>query len=130
MITAFCVHGKTKISIEENIIVIQSEGPWNNEYFKTLHQEILLAVSRLNTDHYGVLLLPIGETISVAEALDYHMDFLKQGNVKAIAINLENSHIPNTTERLCRKVYEQIGINFQFFSSNDSAKEWLKTTLS
>lgn len=129
MVVAFCAHGKTEISIEENIIVIKSVGPWNMEYFQGLHQEIITAVSHVNINNYGVLLVPIGEAISVAGAFDYHVDFIKQGNAKAVAINLTNSDIPNTTKSLCSKAYDQVGLNFQFFYSNDSAKEWLQNSL-
>jgi hypothetical protein len=128
--TAFFAHGKTEIIIEGNIIIIQCVGPWNIEYFHGLHQDIVSAVSQVNINNYAVLLKPIGEAICVAEAIDYHVAFLNQGNAKAIAVNLSDSDVPNTTKSLCNKAYEKAQLNFQFFYSDEPAKVWLKESLS
>jgi hypothetical protein len=126
MVAKFIAHGNTEIIMEGNIIVIRCVGPWNIEYFHRLHQDILTAVSQVDINNYGVLFLPISEAICVAEAIDYHVDFLKQGNAKAIAVNLTGSEVPNITKDLCQKAYEQAGLNFQFFYSDESAKAWLQ----
>jgi hypothetical protein len=129
MFSAFVAHGKTEIKIKDNIIIIRSIGPWNVEYFRDLHQEVIAATSQVNINNYAILLVPIGEALGVAEAIDYHVDFIKQGNAKAVAINLANSDIPNTTKNLCSKAYELSGLNYQFFSSDESATEWLQQLL-
>jgi hypothetical protein len=126
MAAKFFAHGKTEITIEGNILVVRSVGPWNIEYFHDLHQDLIEAVSQVDINNYGILLIPIGEAISVAEAIDYHVGFLKQGNTKAVAVNLSSSDVPNTTKDLCSKAYKRAALNFEFFYSNDSAKEWLK----
>jgi hypothetical protein len=126
MVATFIAHGKTEIIIEGNIIVIRCIGPWNIEYFHRLHQDIINAVSQVDIHNYAVLLIPLNEAICVAEAIDYHVDFLKQGNAKAIAVNLIGSDVPNITKELCQKAYEQAGLNYQFFYSDESAKAWLE----
>jgi hypothetical protein len=130
MVSEFSAHGRTEITTEGNIIIIKSLGPWNIEYFHCLHQDIIAAVSQVDFNNYAVLLLPMGEAISVAEAIDYHVAFLKEGNAKAIAVNLSGSDVPNSTKSLCSKAYEQANLNFEFFYSDDLAKQWLQSWLS
>ena len=129
MVSSFSAHGRTEIIIDGNIIVITSVGPWNIEYFHDLHQDILAAVTEVDFDNYAVLLKPLGEAVSVAEAIDYHVAFLKQGNAKAIAVNLSGSDVPNTTKSLCTKAYRQAALHFEFFYCDDSAKAWLQEQL-
>ncbi|GAA0810307.1 hypothetical protein GCM10009111_00970 [Colwellia asteriadis] len=129
MSTAFSVHGAKEITVENNIITIRSVGPWNIEYFHLLHQDLIAAVTLVDFNNYAVLLVPLGEAISVAEALDYHVAFLKKGNTKAVAINLAGSDVPNSTKSLCTKAYEQAGLNFKFFTSDEEAKQWLQDIL-
>ena len=129
MVGEFPTHGRTDIIINGNVITIDSLGPWNIEYFHELHQDILIAVAKVDFTNYAVLLRPKGEAISVAEAIDYHVAFLKEGNAKAIAVNLSGSDVPNTTKSLCSKAYRAANVNFEFFYCDDLAKAWLNEHL-
>jgi len=125
----FSAHGKTHICIEGNIIIIECVGPWNIEYFKELHSEIIEAVQKVDRDNYAFLLIPRGEAICTHETIDFHIDFIRQGNNKAVAVNLSQSEVPNTTESICRTAYQGAGLTFKFFDCNEQAKTWLMTKL-
>lgn len=123
----FSVHGKSNITIVDNIVIIESKGPWNIEYFKGLHDELKEAIQKSLLTSYGVLLIPIGEAIGVYETMEYHVKFLRQGAAKAVAINLERCDTPHSTQSLCREAYESVQLEHEFFYSNEEAINWLKT---
>ncbi len=129
MNSSFSAHGQTKISVEDDIIIIESTGPWNLEYFKAFHKELVLTLVNFSLDKHAVLLIPIGETIAVYEARDYHIEFLKKGTTRAVAINLSKSKAPLTTQNMCKEVYNEVPLEHKFFTSTEEAKCWLKNKL-
>ncbi|MDP7593893.1 MAG: hypothetical protein QF552_14575 [Litorilituus sp.] len=126
---SFSTHGQTKISVEGDIIIVESTGPWNLEYFEALHQELVMTIINSALDKYAVLLIPIGETIAVHEAKDFHTEFIKKGKACAIAVNLSQSETPLTTQKMCKEVYKEAALEHEFFTSTEKAKCWLKTKL-
>lgn len=84
----FEVHGCSNITVEGNIIVIDAQGPWNYEFMAIIHKNILDAVKHVDINNFAVLLHPIGESVPVNDAINTHVDFLKEGNTKAVAVNL------------------------------------------
>lgn len=126
MASPFLAHGKTAISVNDNIITIKTTGPWNVEYFTSLHFDIVASIQKYTLTDYSVLLVPYGEAIGVSEIMDYHVNFLKQGNTKVIAIDLSSCETPNSTESLCRMAYEAANIEHEFFNNNTEALAWIK----
>ena len=129
MTSPFSAHGKTAISVAENIMTIQTRGPWNIEYFTSLHQEILEAIKAHSLVNFSVLLIPYGEAIPVHEAMDYHVNFISQGNTSAVAVNLSHCETPMSTEALCRVAYEAANIDYAFFESDEQALLYLKSKM-
>ena len=129
MLNRFAVHGKCNISIEDSIIIIESTGPWNIEYFHQLHQNIVTAVSQVNVENYAILLVLHGEAICTHEVIKFHIDFLRQGNSKAVAVNLSQCDTPQLTKDLCCMVYKAAQLTFDFFDSNKQARIWLDSKL-
>ena len=121
----FTIHGDCEIKVEGNIVHINLEGPFNIEFFSFMHKELLAIGDQINKDHYAVILSPKGEAVIVDQAFKYHTDFLLQRTPKAVAINLENCETKVVTESICEKIYQQAGINHQFFNSHQQALHWL-----
>jgi len=129
MSSLFNAHGHSAISIADNIMTIQSRGPWNIEYFEGLHRNIIEVIKEYSLTDFAVLLIPYGEAIGVHEAMKYHVEFLRQGSSMAVAVNLSNCETPLSTESMCRVAYESADLAHEFFSDNESAISWLKTKL-
>ena len=129
MFNKFLVHGASIISIEDNIIMLETTGPWNIEYFYGLHKDLASAVEKVDKDNHAVLIIPYGEAICTYEVIDYHIEFLRQGSAKAVAVNLSKSEVPSATKSICSTAYEAVGVTFDFFNCNEQAKSWLKTKL-
>ena len=129
MSSQFNVHGKCQIVVEDNVLIIDAEGPWNIEFMQKLHKQLQEASQQVDINNYGVLLKPYGEALAVQEAIDYHVDFLRQARTKVVAINLANSDIPSMTKLMCEKIYQQANLSAEYFTDNIAAKKWLKEQL-
>ncbi len=127
--TLFNPHGTLKLAIEENIILLEAQGPWNIEYIEYLHQELSKAVTQVDHNNYGVLFTPKGEAISVEEGLEYHLRFLRRGNTQAISLNLAHCTTSLLTENLFTKLYRAAGIEHAFFDNAFDARLWLEQIL-
>lgn len=125
----FIAHGNTSINIDSDVIIIESTGPWNIEYFYGLHLDIAKAIQQVDSENYAILLIPKGEAIGTPESMEYHIDFLRQGNAKAVAINLSKSETPSSTKSLCSIAYQTVNLTFEFFTSNEQAMLWLNSKL-
>jgi len=127
--TIFAPHGTLDLTIEDDMILIEALGPWNIEYIDYLHQKLLWAVTQIDRSDLGVLLTLKGEAISVEAGLEYHADFIRQGNTKAIAVNLAHCTTPLLTENLFSKLYRLAKIKHAFFDNVFDARAWLENEL-
>jgi len=130
MSSQFIPHGKCNIAVEDNLLIVEIEGPWNIEFIQNMHASLLKASQHVDINNYGILLILHGETLAVQEAIDYHVEFIQQVNTKALAINLAHSNIPSMTKQMCEKIYRTVNFPSQYFTDTPSAKEWLQSQLS
>jgi len=121
----FKIHGECSLSWENNILIIDVEGPCNMEFYAYLHQKILSFIQNIDKSNYAALLLPRGDAVIIVDALPAHVEFLKGVSVKGIAVVLDYSGTPSMTEAMCHKAYENSGIVHQFFEHINDAKSWL-----
>lgn len=130
MTKIFKPHGSSVIKIDGNIMCIEAEGPWNAEFFQMFHKEMTKAAyEHLDINNYGTLLLPLGEALGVLEGFQEHIAFVERSNTKGLAICLKNSAVPELSRRMCKKMYDQIDVNYQFFDEVEDAKAWLNSLL-
>ena len=125
VIKKFKSHGKCDINIKGNIIVVDAQGPWNLEFVEQLHQDLTVAVKKVNNHQYFVLIRPYGEALVVNEGIDYHIHFIKNSHVSAVALNLQHTSTKSITKNLFEKVYQTAGIEHKFFTCNNLAEQWL-----
>lgn len=125
----FKPHGTSVIHTEGNILVIDAEGPWNDEFFKQFHAEMAEAAKALDLNNYATLILPRGEALGVQDGLDRHVSFVRKSGSRALALCLKYSDTPEISRFICSKMYDQVGIEYQFFDTIEEAKAWLLTFL-
>jgi len=123
-------HGKCDIIVEDNILVVEVEGPWNIEFIQNMHASLLSASKQIDINNYGILLLLCGDAVAVQEAIDYHIEFIQHISAKAVAINLAHSNVPSITKHMCEKIYQTVSFPTQYFTDTLSAQKWLKAQLS
>ena len=122
-------HGDFKIKIDKNVILIDAWGPWNQEFFTQFHRQLYLAVHQLTVDIYGALVVIHGQGLPVNDAIDDHIAFLRQGNVRALAVDLSCCSTAGLSKDVFSKIYTQSELNFEFFDDNQAAKKWLTQQL-
>ena len=125
----FSPHGTLDIIVDDNIIFIEAQGPWNIEYLALLHEEFTKAVCRVDIANYAILITPKGEAISAEARGESHISFIKKGNAKAVALNLAYCTTALLTERIFTKLYRAADIKHAFFDSHHDARLWLDEEL-
>jgi hypothetical protein len=126
----FPVHGRCQFTFDNNIIIIDALGPWNLEFFEILHSNLLRIVQENFKDKaYGIVVILKGETLATQEGLNYHLYRVKQGNAKAIAINMIHSSFALTTQIQFEAVYNKAELKNKFFRDTSMAKQWIEDVL-
>ena len=130
MSPTFPVHGRCTFTVDKNIIIIDTLGPWNLEFFEILHLNLQQTVQEnFKNKAYGIVVELKGETLATQEGLNYHLHKVKQGNAKAIAINMLQSSFALTTQIQFEAVYNKAGLKNEFFTDTTTAKEWIERVL-
>jgi len=123
-------HGKCNYLVENNIITIDATGPWNLEFFKQMHRELAdIILNDVDFNNFAILLILKGDSVAVQDGLNYHLNLVRSGPTKALAINSALSNAPQITQSIFKKVYDQAGLKNQCFNSTDAAKAWLAAQL-
>ena len=129
MTITYVAHGEVDIIIDDDIMMITAEGPWNDEFFPAFHQQLVKAAYHLNIDRYVVLLDVVGQAIATPRSIEYHAKFVSQSDVQAVAISLQHCQSIAVTRPMFHDIYQQAGINHQFFDNKQAAKAWLHKVL-
>ena len=126
----FPAHGGLEIEVEDNIINIFAEGPFNVEYFSNLHRALKNAAPYVNIDNYGVLISMSGEAVALQEGLKKHKDFVRRAGTKFIAIVIpSDSQTFGISKKMITNTYQGVVTAFDFFDSVDAASCWLRAHL-
>ena len=129
--TKFTPHGSCSFLVEGNIIIIDATGPWNLEFFKQMHRELVaIILNQVDRHNFAILLVLKGDSLAVQDGLDYHLEQVKTGPTKALAINASESNAPQTTINLFKNVYDQAGLKNKSFDRTSEATAWLTNQLS
>lgn len=118
-------HGKHKMWVEKNVVCIESQGPWNLEYFNDMHIELFNLVQSIKEEPYAVYIKLIGNAMPVAEGLNAHQKFVATGQSRALAMDLSECDTKPITEKVFKNAYYGAGIPCQVFESQAAAFDWL-----
>ena len=123
-------HGQCSYSVEGNIVTVHATGPWNLEFFKQMHYELgQIILHDVDFHNFAILLILQGESLAAKDGLDYHLNLVRSGPTKALAIYSTLSDAPQVTQSVFQSVYNRAGLKNQTFDSIDNAKAWLKAQL-
>lgn len=120
------MHGNVSLTWRNDILEINTTGPWNMEFFNHLHQALFEAVRLQNETNFLVLLNIKGEAVATPDAQAFHTEFLKASSARAIAVNINECQTKSMTRDICHQVYQGAGLLHQCFLSRADALAWLK----
>ncbi len=126
----FIPHGKCSYTVDDNIITIDATGPWNLEFFQQMHRELSEIILRdVDFHNFAILLVLRGDSFATQDGLNYHLNLVKRGPTKALAMNSGLSNAAQITQSIFKKTYDQAHLINQYFDSTEAAKAWLRTKL-
>lgn len=123
---AFFSHGKMNISVDNNLVTLDIEGPCNTEFFQYMSEELQKVRHLIDLNNYSCLVILHKDALATPDAMLYFTNYLKTLQVKAVAINVEGTNTPKITKASIQKAYIQAGIKHQFFTDNTIAIAWLR----
>ncbi len=126
MASQFKIHGDVNLSWHQDILEINSTGPWNMEFFHHLHAQLIAFVPTEKKGKFTVLLSISGEAVPTPDAQRYHTEFLKASTAQAVAVNLANCQSVAMTKAVANQVYTQAGLPHQIFNNRLDALQWLQ----
>ena len=126
----FNAHGKFEIDAEQNIIIVDAEGPYNDELlnaYKARYKAVMGAVcsqykewSQIVCMHNESIMTPEAE----AELIELNKIKRKKG-LKHGAIVLIDIEHPIVLKAQLTFIFEESNINVEFFDNKEDAKVWL-----
>lgn len=128
----YAIHGSANICRENNIIIIDAVGPWNQESVVDSRVFFEQAYKDLAGKHWGMIVKLNGEVGHTPKATELLVDAIKQdklrGRVKT-ALIISESEFPSFSKDHITNVYNRAQEEFQFFETMATAKKWLKAEL-
>ncbi len=125
----FTPHGMLQVSVDNNLVSIEIEGPCNTEFFHEMAEKLSAVRQQVDINNYTALIILHGEALATQDAMQYFTQYLKTISARAVAVNLQHVSTPILTEQICYQAYQEAGINHQFFDDNASAIKWLRACM-
>jgi len=127
--TKFLSHGSINITVDDDLVILDIEGPCNKEFFESMSEQLKEIRPQINLNNYTCLVILHNEALATQDAMSFFTSYLKTIQVRAVAINLVNTHTPEITKAICHNSYAQAGVKHDFFFDNTSAIAWLRTCM-
>ena len=125
-------HGSYDIKIEDNILIVNARGPFNELLVQQFDRDIKGSIEHFKGKVWGSLVTYYGNGIFTPEAEEELVSItryrVKHGMIVNASVFLESQHADLQQMQL-RRVYQSCNVTFHSFSDSDSAKQWLQRYL-
>lgn len=122
----FNSHGTLIINREDNIVILDGVGPWNEEsvlsareFFSKLHQE-------MRNDVWGLIAILRGESVHTPEASEQLIESIKKDKRNGrfcSALVLSDAEFPQMAKIHITNIYKAAGETYEIFDSLIEAKK-------
>ena len=121
-------HGSYNIEQQNNILLIDAQGPFNDVVIEQFHQEIELICQKMSDTPWASLVSFKGNGVftpdaelKLIETTQYRID----NGMIAIAAVILDSGYTDILQMQLQRVYQSCSVQFNFFSDTRNAKKWL-----
>lgn len=128
----FIAHGEFRLEKKDQIIFIESKGPFNHEAVELYTQQMNQMMNSFIGDwgqvvtlHQDSLFTPQAEQSMKAALYER-----KSKGLKASAVIIHDEQARFIIEHQISRVYDEVGINYTYVSSPDEATSWVNQHLS
>lgn len=123
-------HGSYTIEQQNNILLVNAEGPFNEITTEQYHQDIKLITEKMKKAPWASLVSFKGNCVFTPEAEQILMEttqFRIENGMVAVAGVIINSAYADILQMQLQRVYQNCGIQFNFFSNAEHAQNWLNS---
>ncbi len=123
-------HGSYVIEQQNNILLVDAHGPFNEITAEKYHQDIKQLTEKMTGEPWGSLITFRGNSIFAPEAEEQLIETTRYRQKKgmiAIAVVILNSAYADTQQMQLQRIYHYCQIEFHVFSDTESATAWLNS---
>lgn len=124
----YSAHGSYTIEQQNNILLIDAQGPFNEVTTEQYHQDIKHITKKMSGSPWASLVSFKGNSVFTPEAehklietTQYRVDH----GMVAVAAVILNSAYADILQMQLQRIYQSCCIQFNFFSDAEHAQNWL-----
>lgn len=121
-------HGSYIIEQQNNILLIDAQGPFNEATTEKYYQDIKRVTQKMSGRAWASLVSFTGHSVFAPEAeqkLIETTQYRVDNGMVAVAAVIFNSAYADILQMQLQRIYQNCDIQFNFFSNADHAKNWL-----
>jgi len=125
-------HGSYKIEQQNNILLIDAQGPFNKTISDQFHQDIKALTHKMNGTPWASLIYFKNNSLFTPEAehkLVETMQYRVDNGMVAVAAVIVSSVNADILQMQLQRIYQSCCIQFSFFSDAKHAKNWLDSLI-
>ena len=127
----FQAHGIFEVSVENNWLIVDATGPFNEELLQSYSHSIESCVSKLEASPWQQIIVLHQQSLFTPEAeslLSKTVKNRKTRGLKASAVVLLNVEGGALIQQQLSRVYKGANLPHAFFSNQEAAKSWLSSS--
>ena len=124
----YSAHGSYSIEQENNILLVDAQGPFNEVTAKKYHKDIEIYTKKMSSSPWGSIITYRGNGVftpdaekSLIETTHYRIE----NGMIAIAAVINDTAYADILQMQLQRIYQSCQIQFNFFSDANNAKTWL-----
>lgn len=124
----YSAHGSYSIEKENNILLVDAQGPFNDITAKKYHQDIEIYTKKMNDRPWASLITYQGNSVFTPDAEQLLIEtthYRIANGMIAIAAVINNTPYADILQMQLQRIYQSCQIQFHFFSDPVNAKVWL-----
>ncbi len=121
-------HGSYVIEQQNNILLVDAQGPFNEVTAEKYHQDIIQLTEKMSGEPWGSLITFRGNSVFTPDAeqqLSETTKYRQKKGMIAIAVVILNSAYADMQQMQLQRIYHDCQIEFHVFSDSESATDWL-----
>ncbi len=121
-------HGSYQIKSDDNILLVDAHGPFNEVTTQAYVQEMYQACNNFAGKTWGILVTFYGNSIFTPDAEQAIIEITRYRMERGMIANASviiNSNTADVQQMQLRRIYQNCNLPFHVFSDIESAKNWL-----
>lgn len=130
--SGFPAHGSLRLSIEDQLLIVEGSGPANLELVQEYQQQVVGLRKKIMHAPWVSLALLSGTPLVSPKAKELFVEIISQAksmNLRATAVVLIEIESVELVRQFWREIYTGAELKFCFFDTEEEARNWLQGVL-